>query len=236
MKKIFIAFTYIELIVVISIITILSSSWVYYFLDLAKNQELNQKINTINDNINDLEKKIINYSIFDYEIRFSTANWWLWYINYINNFDNTYNQNINLNLINWSWTLWTNWNSSQEWNLIIYKNIKLYVNVIRQSDSLYNYYFNEKQFYKIIWTLSWETLNEIDIRYFAEDNVYPEKNNSLSLKTINTKEDKSWTGIINLSIINIWGNKSLLWDWVNTNEVYLFLELDWKEGFIKITK
>lgn len=229
-------FTYIELLVVITIITFLSASWTYYFNDFIKNKELEQKIITIENDFQELENKIKDYSIYDYEIILNTSSWWLWYISYVNNFDLPYNQYINFNSNTWSWSLWTNWNSSQQWNLKIYKNIKLYISTIIQSDTFYNYDFNDDQFYKIIWTLSWETLNEINIKYFTENNFKQEDNNIFKLTEINTKSDKSGTNITNLSIKNIWWNKTINWDWNDINEVYLFFEYNWKQDFININK
>lgn len=234
MKKILRAFTYIELIVVISIITLLSSTWVFYFNDFVKNQEIEQKVSTIEEDINSLDKSIKNNQIFDYELQFNTSTWSKWYISYINNFDIPYNQNVTFNSITWSWTIWTNWNSSLTWNLKLYKNHKLYISELIQSNNIYNFDFNDEPNYKIIWTLSWEVLNEININYFAEDNLTPEKNNLLVLQEINTKEDKSWTWISSLIVKNIWWTKSIIWDWIYLNEAYLFFENSWKDKFIKI--
>lgn len=230
------AFTYIELLVVITIITLLSSSWVFYFLDFLKNQELSQKVNTIDDNFKDLDKRIKNYSIFDYEMQFSVWTWSLWYVYYINNFDIPYRQFVDFDSSTWSGTLWTNWNSSQQWKFKMYKKIKLYLNTVIQSDLNFDFSFNDEPYYKIIWTLSWETLNEININYFTEDNLYPINNNLLILSNINTKQDKSGINISNLSIKNIWWKKSIIWDWNVFDEAYLFFDSNWKEEFIRIKK
>ena len=230
------AFTYIELIVVISIITLISSSWVFYFLEFVKDQEITQEVNTISDDFNEFDKRIKSFEIFDYEIQLNTATWTLWYIDFVNNFDLPYNQYINFNSNNWSGTLWTNWWIGQQWDLKIYKNIKLYLSESRQSNVFYNFDFNDEPFYKILWTLSWELLNEININYFTEDNIYPEKNNLLILTNINTKIDKTGTGITNLSIKNIWWKKTITWDWTNINEAFLFFDNNWKEKNISVKK
>jgi hypothetical protein len=39
--------------------------------------------------------------------------------------------------------------------------------------------------------LSGEILNDIELNYFSENNLYPEKNDLLELIDINSKEDKS---------------------------------------------
>ncbi len=236
MNKILKAFTYIELIVVITIITLLSSTWVFYFNDFVKNQELTLKVNTIEEEFKDLDKKIKNNEIFDYETQLSTSTWSKWYVYYINNFDILYNQKIDFDSINWSGTLSTNWNNSLTWSLKLYKKHKLYTSAVRQWDTNQDFSLIDEPFYKIVWTLSWEVLNDIYVNYFDEDNIFPEKNNLLILQSINTKTDKTWTGINNIVIKNIWWTKSIIWDWNNYNELYLFFENNWKEKFIRIKK
>jgi len=73
-KSIVKAFTLVELIIVIAIITLISSSSVFYFLDFVKNQEINQRVQLIEDNLKKLDKDIKKYNIFDYELAFNTSN------------------------------------------------------------------------------------------------------------------------------------------------------------------
>ena len=71
------------------------------------------------------------------------------------------------------------WNlSTWSWILKIYKEEKLFLNEEIDRNSDFSYSFNDSQNYKITWTFSGETLNEIHINYFAEDNVRPEENNN----------------------------------------------------------
>jgi prepilin-type N-terminal cleavage/methylation domain-containing protein len=73
MKKTFLkAFTLIELIIVITIITFITTSSVFYFLDFVKNQEIKQRIEVIENNIKQLDSDIKKYKIFDYELLFNT--------------------------------------------------------------------------------------------------------------------------------------------------------------------
>ena len=233
MKKIIKAFTLVELIVVISIITLLTASSVFYFLDFVEEQKISQKLMIVEDNIADLDKKVKTYEIFDYELQFSLSNTWS-YITYVNNFDIPYNQIINYDSNNWIWTISTDWTSSENWNIKLYKKQKLYLNENRAADNDYtNLDLSTESYYKITWTLSWSVLNEIHLNYFSTDNIYPEKNDLLLLSNINTKEDKSWTDYSSIIINNIWWNKTI---WTNEDEIFLFFENNWKEKFIKITK
>ena len=239
-KNLLKAFTLVELIIVISIITLITSSSVFYFLDFIKNQQIKQRTKTIENNLIQLDKDVKNYKIFDYELIFDTNTQSWAYIVYLNKFDNIYTQNIDLNTYTWSWIIKTNTTS---WTGIIkiFKKQKLFSSKEYNSNADFEFSFNTDPFYKIKATLSGEILNEIKINYFSNDNIKPEKNNYLNIIKINTKKDKSWIlGIENLIIKNIWWNKKFYKNNINTeinsDEIYLFFENNWKEKFIKITK
>ncbi len=238
MKKVLIkAFTLVELIVVISIMTLITTSTVFYFVDFVKNKELTQKIKIIENQLIDLDKDIKNYKIYDYEINLNinTLSWW--YITYLNNFDIDYKQTISLNTSNWSWTISISWTAtSWTWLLKLYKKQKLFFTKEISNTSSFDFLFNTVENYKIASTLSWEILNNININYFTKDNLYPERNNNINLIKINTKEDKTWTAISELIITNVWWNKKIT-DWTSEyDDIFLFFENNWVEKFIKITK
>lgn len=236
MKNIIKAFTLVELIVVIAITTVISASGVFYFLDFVQEQKLNQKLSIIKDNLNNLDKKVKKYEIFDYQLEFNTSNT-LSYITYINNFD-TENQILSITNSSWSWEIVTIPNT-WSWIIKIYKNKKLFINQEINRNTKFPFNFNETSSYKITWTQSWEILNKIYLDYYSNNNLYSEKNDLLELKSINIQEDNNWVKISKLKIINIWWIKKFYDNWVEislSNKVYLFFENNWKEKFIKITK
>jgi len=141
------AFTLIELIVVISIITLISSTWIFYFLDFVQEQEISQKLYIVEDDIKQLDKQIKNYEILDYELQFNTTNTWSKsYITYINNFDSE-NQELTITNTTWSWII----KAIGSWSgiLRIYKKNKLYVQKMIDRNLDYNYDFDDSQNYKI---------------------------------------------------------------------------------------
>ena len=234
MKKIKKAFTLIELLVVTTIIALISGSWVFYFLDFVKQQEVSQKLVIIKDDLESLDKQVKNYDIFDYELQFSTSNTGsLLYRTYVNNFDSD-NQTIEITSIDtWSWKITTIWSPTWTGIIKIYKNHKLFLNKEIARNTTFEFNFKETPNYKITWTNSWKILNEINLKYFSEENLYPERNDLLELIEMNTAENKSWTWYTDLIIKNIWWKKTI---WSNENEIYLFFENNWIENFIKITK
>lgn len=237
MKKIKKAFTLIELIVVSFIITLLSSASVFYFFDFVENKKLSQMLLLIENDILELDKKVKNYEIFDYELIFDTQTWSRFYINNINKFDS---KNQELEIIDtqtWSWNIKTD--TSWTWVIKIYKKHKLdFINEIdRWSDFEFN--FSESSEYKITWTLSWEVLNDIELNYFSENNISNNLKDLLLFTGINISENKIWTWYQKIKIQNINWNK-FFYDSnnneINSDIIYLFFENNSKEWFLKVIK
>lgn len=237
MKKIIKAFTYIELLVVVTIITLLSSAWVFYFLDFVQDQEINNKLFIIEDNLDSLDRQIKKHEIFDYQAIFNTSNTWSkLYITYINIFDSK-KQMINFLNSTWSWNILAN--LEWTWTIKIYKENKLFINETINRNNDWKYSFNDNQYYKIEWTASWKILNDIYINYYSLDNTKPGNNNLLELIKISSKEDKSWNSYSNIKIENIgWIKKFYEWNteilWID--KIFLFFENNWKEQYINIEK
>ncbi|MCD5385211.1 hypothetical protein LRZ95_00925 [Candidatus Gracilibacteria bacterium] len=233
------AFTFIELIIVISIMILITTSSVFYFLDFVKNKEVGQKIQILEDNLTKLDKDVSNYKIFDYEVIFDINTHSGGYISYINNFDINNSQYIDsFNSLTGSGVI--KFLGSGTGSIKIYKKDKfIYKTGITSSDTI-NYDFNQEISYKIKSTLTGEILNDIGINYYSEDNLKPEKNNLLNLTDINTKKDKSGTNITKLIITNIGGKKVFysgsLSNKITDDNIFLFFESNGVEKFIKITK
>ena len=231
------AFTLIELIVVISIMTLITAWSVFYFIDFVKNRELSQKLQIIEDDFIKLDNDVKKYNTFDYEINLNTSSLSWWYITYLNNFDIKYYQRLeNFNTNNFNWNITISWeNTAYTWTLKLYKKYKLFLNEEIQYWSNIAFSFNTDPYYKIKSTLSWEILNEIDLHYFSEDNVSIKKNNIVNLIRI---EPIWWTDIEELTIKNIGWTKEFYnwWTKLSENEINLYFENNWIEQFITITK
>ena len=182
-----------------------------------------------------LDKRVKDYTIFDYKTILSTTSTGSYfYINYQNIYDTN---SQTLDILNWSGSaiiVTQNWLNNSI--LKIYKKDKLFLSKVVDRSSDYSFDFDDASSFKVTWTNSWEILNTINLTYFSEDNIYPEKNDMLELIEINQNEDKSWTNINHLEIINIWWTKKIIWDWVEYDSVHVFFENNSKQSFIKIEK
>lgn len=233
MKKKIIAFTMIELLVVVSIISIISVTSINWFFNFLQNKELNLKANEVSLYIDSLDKKVKNHEIYDYNIIIdSSIN--NSFISYENIYDTSKNMIMNYDNINNSWTLnliWSNW---EAWNLNIYKDKKLLFWNIIFLETLGNINLDVNYNYKFISTLSWTTditkLNTIELIRF-------DKESSL-LKLLKVSSDLWTSDIWKLEIRNIWWKKEFYnsWSLLNKNEIYLYFENKWKENYLKLIK
>lgn len=230
MKKKILAFTMIELLVVVSIISIISISSINWFFNFLQDRELKTKTISILNYIWELDKKIKNNSIYDYNIFFSSSINDA-YIIYEDIYDNE--QYVELSYSNNTWSLninSLNWNT---WKLLIYKWVKL--NLSSDLSILNTDIGLEDEYdYKFLSVLSWSTnivkLNSIDLIKFDKES------NKLKLSKISNSI--WWIDIWNLEIKNIWWKKEFYnsWSLLNQDEIYLYFENTWFENYLKITK
>lgn len=233
MKKIIKGFTLIEILIVISIIAIVSTVSINSFFNLTKNNNTKNMLLEISWEIKELDLKIKNYEIFDYEIIFDTNNINS-YIVYENIFNENQNQKIT-SLTDYDFNITLNWLNWELWNYEIYQDIKLIINnneaisnnLVIARDISYNY--------KILWKLelSWDEkhLNNILINVFD--------NNNLDLKIEKITLEESSIDIWYVKIVNIWWKKHFL-DSDNNNiisdQIYLHFEEWWRENYLIINK
>lgn len=237
MKKKFFAFTLIELLVVISIIMIISSSWVMYFFDFINKQKNTQELEIIKNDFENYDREVKNFRYFDYSIFLNTKTWSLAYIYYINMHSIDKYQTIDFDSNTWTWVIIINWLTTDKWWSYIYIDNKHKNEYNISWWQSYTWSYLEADNYIITWTLSWSVLNEIWIKYFSNSNIDKEKWVFLELTEINTSLDKTWTSYDSLKISRLLSKKEIIWNWVDSlDKVYLFFESDGMEDNILIKK
>ena len=229
------AFTFIELVVVITIIILISSSWVIYFFRQVSSLKLASEIEKLVNIVDKLDSEVDSRKILDYSINIGTSTNKLGFFYTTNNLWLDYRQELNMNFDTWTWILSTNLSTWNNYTFKIYSWIKFqWKNIIDSSDT-YEYNFLENINYKIIWTLSWSVLNNIYINYYSSDNLIQDNENKLELININSKSDKTWISYNSLEIKNLNWKKSIIPDWwSDISKIYLFFEREWVEKFVEI--
>lgn len=224
-------FTLVEILIVISIMSIVSIVWVNSFYSYIDFQELEDKIYVINRDLKEIDDSVKSYKISDYELYVSK---WLWYYYYSNYYNSDKKQTISIDFNSWIWIIKNSSLSDYLYIKVLSNNYNNSYNI--KPNNSFTWTFLDSINYKITWTSSWYILNNIILNYFWDENLgYPKNDdNLLKIDEINTKEDKSWSKINLLIIKNTWKWKELCWDWAKIDEVYLFFSKKWKEDKLRI--
>ncbi|MDQ7009477.1 MAG: prepilin-type N-terminal cleavage/methylation domain-containing protein [Candidatus Gracilibacteria bacterium] len=224
------AFTLIELLIVITIITIISSTGVIYFFRQVSSLKISSEIEKVVDTIEKLDSEIDNKKILDYNIFINKNSFG--FTGSINNIGLDYKQKLNMDFETGTGII----NSNSGAILKIYSGIKFQETKLLNSSLIYNYNFSKNIESKILSSYSGSTLNEIFINYYSPDNIIENNENKLELININSESDKTGTGYISVEIKNLNGKKSITPDGGDVSKIYLFFEREGVEKFIEIKK
>lgn len=226
------AFTFVEILISITIIWITTSYWLYSFFNFYDSQELNNKIWYLDEYIKDKNKEVKNKKIYDYSIELRSWNNYLIYYSDIFEIDNY--QKIEVNNSSGTINL-TKQNPSDEINTKIFKNSKLFYNSGTNSHKidLDIQKFND---YKIISYLSWSIysyLNDIELVYLDKNSQI--KDSEVFIEKITYSW---WLNLDNIEIKNINNYISFYSSWseLNTENINIHLN-NWKNSnYITIKK
>jgi hypothetical protein len=191
------AFTFVEIIVSITIISLISASWVFYFHDFIWKQEISVHINEFQNKISQLNNDVKKHNIFDYVITFDKNSHW--YIISENNIWTDYLQDVQFDTINNNWNISIVPSISDIWEIKIYSWNKKIDQITRNWADIIKLDINKDT--RINWVLSWSTLNTLSFNYFNNIDYSQTKNiyildildssmvsyNSLSIENINWK-------------------------------------------------
>lgn len=226
-------FTFIELIIVFSIIMLISVVSIGQFNNFLDTNYIEVHTEEIFEVIDDLDSLVKDGEIYDYTLSFSSGAWYSYSIN--NNGPYT------ISLLPISDNFWFSWtvvsNSTNSWiilSLKTYDGIKIDKNVLYASTWSYEVWFWKNRDYTLRSSFSWTGWNSIFLKFYSEDNLFSQKidEKKLILEAIKDKNGNILTWII---IKNI-NNKKTLSLWATTyNKVDLFFSRNWVEQVLEIT-
>ena len=231
MKKEKLAFTLIELLISVSIVSIISVSSINWFFNFLQQREANMKMMEFSYYLDSLDKEVKNHEIFDYQLEINLQDSNDSYIVYTDIFDTAKQQTLSFSWetteINITWK-----DDSETIQTKIYQDDKFIKNsstetLSEEFDKDYNYIITTSLFdasnnnYKTI-------LNNILLKRFdrSEHEMYLTK----------VSETEDWANINNLTIKNIWWKKYFYNNWSTLTWAYLYFENKWAESFLKLTK
>ena len=152
-------FTFVELIVVISIISLLSVNSVFYFNDFIWKQELSYDISKLESTIKDLDADVKNQKSFDYNLNFKKNSYW-YYISQ-NSIWNNIKQEVTFDTTSWISTINLNPSSLEIWEIKLYQWHKKIEQITKNWSENINIQINDT--IHVLWTLSWSTLNKLSL-------------------------------------------------------------------------
>lgn len=222
------AFTFVEIIVSITIISLISVSWIFYFNDFIGKQEIWIHIQSFKSTINNLDYKIKKQDIFDYNIFINKNSYW--YTISENNIWTDYVQNIEFDTLNNSGSISINPADGEIWELKIYSNNKKSEQVTRNWTDTININIDKET--RIQSSLSWSTLNTLTLKYYNEQDW----NQSKELYILDIL-DSTWTNSYDsLHIRNINGKKSYYDNLLQINNlpIIILFEQNWIEDKLEL--
>lgn len=231
------AFTLVELLIVIAIISILSASSIVYFNNYTDSLKIQTRLSYIYTYFEELDNEVKNKQIYDYELHLNT--WSLLFYVYKNNIDNLWRVYFDsFDVLWWTWVLKTSLTEPSQWQFKFYNDYKFIEENYLSATWTTSLNFEKFANYKILSYLSWSRVNDIFINYYDKSNLEKTKNDLLYLQEINTKKDLTWINYNSIIIKNIlWKKEFYSWaTLINTDEIYLFFDNYWNRDFIKITK
>jgi prepilin-type N-terminal cleavage/methylation domain-containing protein len=161
------AFTFIELIVTITIISLISFTWVFYFHDFIWKQEINIHINSFENTLKELNNDIKKHNIFDYTILLDKNSSWyiiskneIWISNKLAASFDSINNNWNISINPASWDIW---------ELRVYKANKKINQITKNWSDIINITLKDDT--SIVSTLSWSKLNTVSFKYLNSLNI-----------------------------------------------------------------
>lgn len=233
MRKIKKAFSIVEIMFVIAIITFLSASSVNYFNKFVDKSKLDKDLFFINNNIEKFNNKVNNKECYDYEIIFSKDKEFLTYS--LNQTLKKSDTKLVIDKATKSFTMSTSLTNTWFWEIKIYSDNKKLLETVHNQINPFTWTMWAYQDYYIK-SKTWSGEDILWILYFSEDNL-TDSWIPTSFVEASTNIDKTGLRTNNIVLKNI--NKKIsfyswttLWD---TKEIYLFFEKGWYEDSIKIT-
>lgn len=225
------AFTFIEIIVVVSIMAVVSVSSVFYFDRFIQSQTTKSVITSFSSEIDFLDSQIQQGKIYDYEISLGVGKFFTY------SFDNYKKERayfFNTDYSSWRIDLKTNiTNPSTGWSLRIYGNEKIQeikdIKAIDTTNTLLKYKKNT-----FTSSFSWSTWNTLVSEYYSQDNLFLGEEKNITLSSINTQQDKLGQSFTWIILKNKDSKKEIFWSGTKLETVFLFFKRGEFETYLEI--
>lgn len=212
-------FTFVEMIVVVTIFVLMSSSWFFYFANYLWQKKIDTLWQQISLEIQDLDTQIIRKQISDYTVYFS-LDFGYWY--QVNNTGEASAYILSSDFSTGSFIVWnTHSGAALPWTLKLYQWEKIHEQLLLPSDTPTTLELFSDDSYSLASYFSGSLTNSIGIKYFSEENLWTEEDTKLYLSQINSLADMTGTGYTQLKVENTGNGKKFTASWDTLESVYL---------------
>ena len=225
--------TFVEILVVVLIITLISGAWFFYLSKFLSSSAIGNDVKLVNDFLDNLDARMKKYDLLMYQVDFAPWNGFSYLTDVTSD---KYASFQTVDFTTGNCILNTFWASGEAWTLKffledMYKNTQNYSSSSTPVIKLFSstHYALESYF-------SWVFSNFLGLIYYSEDNFGTNANKFTSLTSINSQSDNKGVNYATLRIINKNGNKKM-YTWANEiSEAYLFFQKGEDTSSIHITK
>ncbi|MDA7494800.1 type II secretion system GspH family protein [Candidatus Gracilibacteria bacterium] len=220
------AFTFVEIIVSISIVSLIGFSGVFYFQDFIGKQNILTHIQQFENTIDELDNEIKKQEVFDYTIVINPES--AGYLISKNNIGTEYKQSLTYNDNTQTGTLDIDPPVDNIWEMKIYENHKKSIhNTVSGLESID---VEMKENTRVVSVLSGAILNELQFNYFEREQI----NENTSIQIIDI-QDNTNTSIDTLEIENISGRKNYSYNNIDlTTPIYIIFEYNGIEETLEL--
>lgn len=231
-------FTFVEIIVVLSIMLLISFASIGQFNNFLSTNYLEVNTQEISSVIQDLDTSVKNGKIYDYTMYFSS---WSWFTYSVNNYWPYIISFIPKTDYFWySWTVISN--STNTWIILTLKTFdgeKMDKSITYVSTWVYDVWFWKTTKYSFLSDFSWVSGNSMFLKFYSVDNIASQKiiEKRLILEAINTKEDMTWISFTWIILKNVNNKKTLILSWSTEeyNEIFLLFDRNDTKKTLHIT-
>lgn len=213
--------SFVEVLVVVTIVMIISTSWFLYLTKLLWTTELKSELETFTVFLDNLYQEVRLGKRLSYEVNFGLSGGYTYYLD-ANSDKYAIFQTSNFDT--GVFVLSSVWASSESWTLDLYSNDKkksseLYLSTSTPSVTLKT---TKDNVYKSYFT--WEFSNELWASYFSDDNVGTNQDRYTKIVAINAQPDRAGTVYTSLKIVNKNGNRKLYSGTTQLTWAYVFFQ------------
>lgn len=227
------AFTFIEIIVVVTIIALISTGGFFYFASFLWQKDIITQVEQIEAFLDEKHSDIQRVNISNFTMDFSL---WKGAIYDINNDGVSYSYFQNVDFDTGDFGVVNYGSGVYSWNVKVFADNKLSDNILFSPAWVIPFTFTGSSSYILHAYEDWLLTNTLWAMYYSDENLENNPDKFLLLGEINMRSDKSWTSFSEVSLHETPAGKVILGSGSILESVYLFFTRGEYEYSLKLER